>query len=149
MTDYVLKGSEIMKDFEPCDRPNCSWCDPKGALVKVCAVDESAGGETSPGVKSVPCAFCGKTGITYPHYCDNLGHPIDEPVDYDPSVKELPETPPNRFEPYEALDTIIERVDDIEEQLHEPRDPVACIGRLADISGEVRALRAYITGMER
>ncbi len=56
---------------------------------------------------------------------------------------------PNRFDPYEALDTIIERVDDIEEQLHEPRDPMACIGRLADISGEVRALRAYITGMER
>ncbi len=56
---------------------------------------------------------------------------------------------PNRFDPYEALDTIIERVDDIEEQQHEAPDPLACVGRLADISGEVHALRAYITGMER
>ena len=56
---------------------------------------------------------------------------------------------PNRFDPYEALDTITERVEDIEDLLHDPPDPMACIGRLADVRGEVRALRAYITGMER
>ena len=57
--------------------------------------------------------------------------------------------PPNRFDPFEALDTIIERAEEIEEQNHETPDVMACIGRLADIRGEVHALRAYITGMGR
>ncbi len=84
------------------------------------------------------CTFCGETLNTFvhPHVCSITALlPKDEVLS-------------NRFDPYEALDTIIERVDEIEEQQHEAPDPLACVGRLADIAGEVKALRAYITGME-
>ena len=147
MTDYVLKGSEIMEDFEPCNRPNCSWCDPKGALVKVCAVDESVGGDPTTGrPMTTEDGEAGELVVKLRNLVAQLEEECERLRD---ALDHKNEITPNRFEPYEALDTIIERVDDIEEQLHEPRDPMACIGRLADISGEVRVLRAYITGMER
>ena len=82
------------------------------------------------------CTFCGETGITFPHTCKVS------------DINKIPDLT-NRFDPYEALDTIIERLEDIDAGLHESPDPMACIGRLADIRGEVHALRAYITGMER
>ena len=90
----------------------------------------------STGTSSSSCTFCGETGITFPHTCKVS------------DINKIPDLT-NRFDPYEALDTIIERVEDIEEQNHETPDVMACIGRLADIRGEVRALRAYITGMEQ
>ena len=68
------------------------------------------------------CTFCGKTGITFPHYCDNVDAPIDAP--YCP------------FDPFEALDTLDAIARDYEEDSPQAKSLL-------------NALRAYITGMER
>ena len=104
-------------------------------LVDHCPICEGATEKASASTAS--CTFCGESGITYPHTC----YPVSD-------INKIPDMT-NRFDPFEALDTILERAEDIEEQNHETPDVMACIGRLADIRGEVNALRAYITGMER
>ena len=79
------------------------------------------------------CTFCGKTGITFPHYCDNVDAPIDAP--YCPAhLDGCPE--PNRFDPFEALDTLDAIARDYEEDSPQAKSLL-------------NALRAYITGMER
>ena len=90
---------------------------------------------TSTFHRSTSCTLCGFTGSPKEFADHNCFANPDDPE-------------PNRFDPFEALDTILERAGDIEEQNHETPDAMACIGRLADIRGEVHALRAYITGMD-
>ena len=70
------------------------------------------------------CTFCGETGIRFPHTCKTAVRP-------------------NRFDPYEALDDILQRLGEVIAQ--------HISGGCQDtdeIGNQVNALRAYITGME-
>ena len=95
-----------MKDLEPCNIPNCPWCGNKVETKPMRLSKEDA-------VHDVPKLkpSCGLPGC---------------------QVCEIP----NRFDPYEALDTLDEITRDYEEDSPQAKSLLA-------------ALRAYITGMER
>ena len=75
------------------------------------------------------CTFCGEPVITSDHSCTSW-----EPVP----------DPPGRFDPYEALDDILQRLGEV------VATHISGGCRDTDeIGNQVNALRAYITGMER
>ena len=59
------------------------------------------------------------------------------------SAMELYEIPPNRFDPFEALDTFLACIREMEEHT------VGFGGDIETMRNQVYALRAYITGMEQ
>lgn len=85
--------------------------------------DGSGGGE-----KADFCTFCRKR-VILPHYC---GH-VDSPM-------KKPDVAPNRFDPFEALDEIVETAGVI------ASDPIYFTKILQT---QVERLRAYITGTEK
>ncbi len=76
-----------------------------------------------------------------------------EITDTHDTIRAVPMTPPNRFDPYEALDTIYEVLSCCGEKRlgFEPNDGSVNLpwGDAETIRNQVYALRAYITGMER
>ena len=111
----------------PCDIPNCLWCDDR---------------REREGLPYCPtCGFVGGHGTHHSRSCrafqksdlpagKNPGP--DHPLGY--SALEIHDEP-NRFDPYEALDTINRAI------------PGTRCGD--EVRSTVHALRAYITGMER
>ena len=72
-----------------------------------------------------PCPDCGKTWYSWaPHSC----YPVSD----------IYKIEPNRFDPFEALDTILDQAHCAEEEYHMEKAIAAA-----------HTLRAYITGMER
>ena len=102
------------------------------------------------GPHSSSCTLCGFTGSASAfagHTCSQTSQP--QSIEY--SALEIHDEP-NRFDPYEALDTISRTATD---SMNVVKDgvlqPVTDQMRLNTnlIGFEVHALRAYITGMER
>ena len=117
--NYVLKGSEIMVSRRP-KRPN--------------PLDESVGPHSSS------CTLCGFTGSASAfagHTCSQTSQP--QSIEYSALVIH---DEPNRFDPYEALDSI-------QAAGLEFHDAVKLEKPFKLITVQVLALRAYITGMER
>ena len=104
-----------------CTKPNCRHCDhPKVNAVhyglEPCDIPD--------------CAWCEKGA---PH---GTMSPL---ADVHVPANSIPQTiAPNRFDPYEALDTIFDQANDASGEYHMEKTFTAIL-----------ALRAYITGMER
>ena len=100
--------------LEPCDIPNCAWCEKRPHPVVV--PEEGKMGEFH------------RSGQVYETTEDDN---------------------PSRFDPYEALDTVLRLTECIETTERYEVDQIGCLGELDDIRVNLNALRAYITGMER
>ncbi len=95
---------------------------------------------------SYSCTFCGFTG----NLEEITNHKCFIENDVSTSKTEDPDDIPlRRFDPFESLDVVRERVEAIEDAENSEVDMSWCIGLLADIRGEIHAIRAYITGIER
>jgi len=104
-------------------------------------VEPSGTGETS----AASCTLCGQTGITFPHTC-NVEKPL-QLSEFCPTCHKAWVSgsliSENRFEPFEALDTILQCASAIEAA----EEIGHAAGDVATLHNQVYALRAYITGM--
>ena len=147
----------LKHDATLCVKADCEICKPTGRLTSeldyqremcpkhgiahgVCVDPIKTGGgrpsvtgepaqyTCSTGTSRASCTFCGGPITDRPHICRGL-------IPY-----EAPDTSPNRFCPFEALDGIVDTAQKV------ASDPVYFT---EIIRNRVYALRAYITGMER